>query len=59
MGNFENLEQWHKFCEDKVMRIYYANIACNNDAIRDEVQDIAGRLHVAEGDNLIGDNTDE
>jgi hypothetical protein len=53
MAKFQTVNEYHEWCEDMVSKIYYANIAMNNEAIRDVVAKIASVLHVMEGDDLI------
>lgn len=53
MAKFKNIEEYHAWCEDMVTKIYYANIAMNNQAITDVVAKISSVLHVTEGKTLI------
>ena len=53
MAKFKNLDDYLNWCEVMVIRIYYANIAMNNEAIADVVQEIARKHHVSEGEHLI------
>lgn len=39
-----------------VGRIYYANIACNNEAIKEVIKDISSLYHVSEGDDYYEHN---
>lgn len=53
MAKFKNLDDYLNWCEVMVTRIYYANIAMNNEAIAAVVQEIARKHHVSEGEHLI------
>jgi len=52
-AKFRTINEYHEWCEDMVSKIYYANIAMNDQAIRDVVAKIASVLHVTEGNHLI------
>jgi len=53
-ANFESYQEYLEWCENMVTKIYYANIAMDNEAIKDVVTEIARRNHVKEGDLLVG-----
>ena len=55
MTKFKTINEYHAWCEEMVTKIYYANIAMNNQAIQDVVSKIASVLHITEGDQLIAD----
>lgn len=59
MPKFKNIEEYREWCENTITKIYYANIALNNDAIRDAVAEIATMLHVPNHGTLIGDDEDD
>ena len=52
MAKFETKEQYMQWCEDMVTKIYYANIAMNNEGIKEAVSQIASKLHIPEGECL-------
>lgn len=52
-AKFRTINEYHAWCEDMVSKIYYANIAMNDQAIRDIVDKIASVLHITEGNSLI------
>lgn len=54
MANFENQEEYEAWCVHMVGSIYYANIAMNNERIKEVVVEIARRMWVTEGDHLVG-----
>ena len=52
---FESHADYQKWCEGCVTSIYYANIAMNNERIKEVVSDIADRLHLVEGQRMYPD----
>lgn len=52
-ARFETFEDYQKWCEDMVNKIYYAQIAMNDAAIRDVVREIGMKLWLQEGVELI------
>ena len=46
---FEDEFSYLEWCEATVRAIYYARIAMDNDAIKQEIDQIADTLHVPEG----------
>lgn len=52
-ANFDSYEQYLEWCEDQVTKIYYAQIAMDNEKIKDVVAEISRRMHVTEGNQLI------
>ena len=55
---FETLEEYDKWKDGIISKIYYCNIAMNNEGIKEAVVDIAATLHLAEGENLIANPCD-
>ena len=53
MAKFNTEAEFDAWCVSVVMKIYYANIAMNNEIIANAVQEIARKLHVSEGEHLI------
>ena len=53
MPKFKNMQEYYQWCDDIITKIYYANIAMNDQGIRDAVEKIASVLHVSNGDHLI------
>ena len=53
MPKFRTVDEYHTWCEDMVTQIYYANVAMNDQGIRDVIEKIASVLHVSERDTLI------
>ena len=52
MAKFESKEEYNQWCEDIISKIYYSNIAMNNEGIKEAVMDIASKLHIPEGECL-------
>jgi hypothetical protein len=52
MAKFHNREEYMDWCDSIISRIYYANIAMNNEAIKKAISEIASTLHLSEGDHL-------
>ena len=52
-GKFKNQEEYLEWCQTCILKIYYANIAMNNKAIKEVVAEIADTLHITEGRRLI------
>jgi len=52
-GKFRTIAEYHAWCDSIITKIYYANIAGNNQAIADAVSKIASVLHLEEGHELI------
>ena len=52
MAKFESQEEYNQWCEDIISKIYYSNIAMNNEGIKEAVMDIASKLHIPEGECL-------
>lgn len=52
-AKFETFEDYQTWCEDMVNKIYYAQIAMNDAAIRDVVHEIGMKLWLQEGVELI------
>jgi hypothetical protein len=50
---FETEEEYLVWCEKLITKIYYANIAMNDNSIREAVSEIARTLHLSEGVELI------
>ena len=57
MPKFKTLDEYYQWCDAMVTKIYYANIAMNDQAIADVVSKIASVLHVPNHDSLIGADT--
>lgn len=53
MPKFKNVDEYYQWCDEMITKIYYANIAMNNQAIGDVVAKIASVLHIPNGDELI------
>mgnify|MGYP001585000070 FL=1 len=51
---FQNREEYLKWCERIVMKIYYAKIAMNNENIKDAIDEIGRSLWIREGEELWG-----
>lgn len=56
MAKFKSLTEYYEWCDAVISKIYYANMAMNNEAIKAAVAEIANILHVCEGDELIDDS---
>jgi len=52
MAKFESEEEYYRWCEDIISKIYYSNIAMNNEGIKEAVSEIASKLHIREGECL-------
>lgn len=52
MAKFESKEEYNQWCEDIISKIYYSNIAMNNEGIKEAVMEIASKLHIPEGECL-------
>ena len=52
MAKFESKEAYNQWCEDIISKIYYSNIAMNNEGIKEAVTEIASKLHIPEGECL-------
>ena len=52
MAKFESKEKYIEWCEDVITKIYYSNIAMNDDGIKEAVKQIASKLHMSEGEYL-------
>lgn len=52
MAKFESKEKYNQWCEDTISKIYYSNIAMNNEGIKEAVMEIASKLHIPEGECL-------
>jgi hypothetical protein len=50
---FETAEDYQRWCESIVTKIYYAQIAMNDQVIRDVVHEIGMKLWLQEGVSLI------
>lgn len=53
MYKFNSENEYQLWCQNKINTIYYANIAMNNEKIKDAVQEIARTLHCSEGEQLV------
>ena len=51
-AKFKSKEDYNQWCEDIITKIYYSNIAMNNEGIKEAVMEIATKLHIPEGDCL-------
>lgn len=49
---FESKEEYLAWCEHIVKKIYYSNIAMNNENIKDAIKEISRKLWVSEGEEL-------
>lgn len=58
MAKFKSLTEYYEWCDAVISKIYYANMAMNNEAIKDAVAEIASTLHVSEGGHLIDNSAD-
>jgi len=56
MAKFKSKEEYNKWCEDIISKIYYSNITINNEGIKEAVMEIASKLHISEGECLYGKN---
>jgi hypothetical protein len=52
MAKFESKEAYDQWCEHIISKIYYSNIAMNNEGIKEAVMEIASKLHISEGECL-------
>lgn len=52
MAKFKSEEEYLQWCEDTITKIYYSNIAMNNDGIVKALQEISSKLHIPEGECL-------
>ena len=52
MAKFESKEAYDQWCEHIISKIYYSNIAMNNEGIKEAVTEIASKLHISEGECL-------
>jgi hypothetical protein len=52
MAQFHNSADYLDWCESIVTKIYYANIAVDNEAIKKAVAEVASTLHMSEGQYL-------
>jgi hypothetical protein len=52
-AKFRTVKEYHGWCDSIITKIYYANIAMNDQLIADAVSKIASVLHLSEGQNLI------
>ena len=52
MAKFKSKEKYIEWCEDIITKIYYSNIAMNNEGIKEAVGEIASKLHMSEGEYL-------
>lgn len=52
-AKFRTVEEYHEWCDSIITKIYYANIAMNDQLIADAVSNIASVLHLSEGQHLI------
>jgi hypothetical protein len=50
---FKTVEEYNKWCEDMITKIYYAQIAMNDEAIREVVHEVGMKLWIPEGCSLI------
>lgn len=50
---FETEEEYQIWCQSIVTQLYYANITGNNENVAKAVKEVAGMLHVREGDTLL------
>ena len=50
---FETHEAYLDWCEDIVTKIYYAQIAMNDESIREAVHEVGMKLWITEGCTLI------
>lgn len=50
---FQSESEYQLWCQNKINAIYYANIAMNDDKIKDVVQEIARTLHCSEHERLV------
>jgi len=58
MPKFKNTDEYYQWCDSMITKIYYANIAMNNQAIKDAMAKINSVFHVTEGDSLIAQETE-
>tara|TARA_R110000765_G_scaffold155852_3_gene258729 strand:+ start:1934 stop:2107 length:174 start_codon:yes stop_codon:yes gene_type:complete len=56
MSKFKTKEDYLDWCEQIITKIYYANIAMNNEGIKETVSEIARKLHLTEGQGLYGED---
>jgi hypothetical protein len=52
MAKFKTREEYVEWCESIITKIYYSNIAMNNEGIKEAVTNIASTLHISEGECL-------
>ena len=46
---FKDEDEYLRWCESMVIKIYYSNIAMRDDLIREVIAEIASKLHYKEG----------
>lgn len=60
MPKFNTVDEYYQWCDTIITKIYYANIAMNDQGIQDAIAKIASVLHIPEGESLIAvPHTDE
>lgn len=50
---FESYKEYTNWMNSIITKIYYCNIAMNNEGIKEAVFEIANTLHLTEGEHLI------
>lgn len=49
---FNSREEYYKWCENMITKIYYAQIAMKDEPIREVVSEIGTKLWIKEGEEL-------